>query len=115
MNAIVKATFVYVAFVLATVCSAGAQSIGYSGEFCVGSSVEFYIRNSSSCIDAFVPAMSNWGFTHPPSSITYPNISRYDRVRATWDYPVSGMQVSVSYTCPQTGMGGKATLTGLFG
>jgi RHS repeat-associated protein len=113
MNTFVKTVFVYTAFVLTTVYSAVAQSIGYSGEFCVGSPVEFYIRNSSSCIDASVPGMSSWRFSHPPSSITYPNISRYDRVRATWNYPVSGIQVSVSYTCPQMGMGGTATLTGL--
>jgi RHS repeat-associated protein len=115
MNTISKAVFVAAILTasLAPVHPTVAQSIEYSGQLCVGSSIDLYIRGSLSCGDLSVPGMSSWQFSQPPTTITYPNLSRYDRVRVTWNYPVSGMQVSVSYNCAQTGTGGTAMLTGL--
>jgi hypothetical protein len=101
------------ACVLSTLNTVTGQSIGYSGQFCAGSSIEFYTMGGFPCGEAMVNSSSSWFFSHPPASITFPNSFNYNRVRVTWNTPVSGMIIRASYTCSQSGGMGEASVSGI--
>src|SRR5690242_16859406 len=69
-----------VLFTLCTACpsTVSCQSIGYSGGFCVGSPVDFYITTILPCGEANVSSASDWKFDSAPTTITFPTPGNYN-------------------------------------